>query len=61
MTAAQIEARYQETVVEIRRLLEESQAQMEQWEREMQGVKDQRELERRLWKTLREQKEGSEG
>ena len=61
MTASQIESKYQETVAETRRVMEESKKEMEIWEREYQGVKAQRELERRLWKTLREQKEGSEG
>lgn len=60
MTASQIEAKYQETVAETRKVMEESKKEMERWEREHQGLKDQRELERRLY-TLREQKEGSEG
>lgn len=62
MTASQIEAKYQETVAETRKVLEESKKEMEIWERERQTLKAQRELERslerRLWKTL---KEGSEG
>ena len=61
MTASQIEAKYQETVAEIRKVMEESKKEMDLWEREYQALIDQRELERRLWKTLREQKEGSEG
>lgn len=61
MTASQIEAKYQETVAETRKVLEENKKEMEIWEREYQGLEAQRELERRLWKTLREQKEGSEG
>lgn len=61
MTAIQIEAKYQETVAETRKVMEENQKDMEIWEREYQKLEAQRELERRLWKTLREQKEGSEG
>lgn len=61
MTASQIEAKYQETAAETRKVLEENKKEMEIWEREYQGLEAQRELERRLWKTLREQKEGSEG
>lgn len=61
MTASQIEAKYQEKVAETRKVMEESMKEMEIWEREYQGLKDQRELERRLVKELREQKEGSEG
>lgn len=59
MTASQIEAKYQETVAEIRKVMEESKKEMEKWEREHQKLKDQRELERRFY-TLK-QKEGSEG
>lgn len=61
MTASQIEAKYQETVAKTRKVMEENKKEMEIWEREHQELKDQRDLERRLWKTLREQKEGSEG
>lgn len=60
MTASQIEAKYQEKVAETRKVLEESNKEMEIWEREHQVLKAQRELERRLWKTLKEHKEGSE-
>lgn len=59
MTASQIEAKYQETVAETRKVMEESKKEMEKWEREHQKLKDQRELERRFY-TLK-QKEGSEG
>lgn len=61
MNTSQIEAKYQETVAETCKVMEESKKEMEIWEREHQGLRAQRELERRLWKTLREQKDGSEG
>lgn len=61
MTASQIEAKYQETVAETRKVLEENKKEMEIWEREYQVLEAQRELERRLWKKVVEDTEGTEG
>lgn len=54
MSGAQIEARYQEIVKEIRRVLEEARIRTEEVEREMEQLRNQREMERRIWEKLRE-------
>lgn len=54
MSGAQIEARYQEIVKEIRRVLEEARVRTEEVEREMEQLRNQREMERRIWEKLRE-------
>lgn len=59
MTADQIEARYQETVAQIRRVLEEDRLLGEKVESEMEGLRAQREMEKGIWEKLsRGRKEG---
>lgn len=58
MTPEQIEARYQDTVVQIRRVLDENRDLAEKVESEMEGLRLQREMERGIWEKLRGRKEG---
>lgn len=58
MTAGQIEARYQETVAKVLAVLEESRAQEEDIEREIERLTMEREMERRILEKLRGKKEG---
>lgn len=52
MTAEQIEARYQDTVAQIRRVLEEDRLLGEKVEIEMEGLRAQREMEKGIWEKL---------
>lgn len=53
MTSAQIESRYQEVTAEIRLVLEETRVRTKEVEREMEQLRNQREMERRIWEKLR--------
>ena len=53
MNGPQIEARYQEVTKEIRRVLEEARVKREEVDREIQQLRMQREMERRIWEKLR--------
>lgn len=53
MSASQIEARYQEVTKEIRRVLEEARVKTDEVEREIEQLRSQREMERRIWEKLR--------
>lgn len=53
MDGAQIEARYQEVVKRIKGVLEEVRVRTEEVEREMDVLRSQREMERRILEKLR--------
>lgn len=58
MTPEQIEARYQDTVAQISRVLDENRILTEKVESEMENLRLQREMERGIWEKLRGRKEG---
>ncbi|MCJ1265517.1 hypothetical protein MMC22_005397 [Lobaria immixta] len=59
MTPEQIEARYQDTVAQIRRVLEENRILADKVDSEMEGLRLQREMERGIWEKLRGKKESA--
>lgn len=63
MTAEQIEARREEVAAEIRGVLEEARVLGEEVEREMEGLRAQREMERGIWERIKaeEKREGGGG
>lgn len=58
MTAAQINTRYEEIVGKIQAVLEESRIAEEEIDREIERLKMEREMERRIWEKIRGKKEG---
>lgn len=58
MSAAQIEARYQETAEKIVAVMEEGRVLEEEVEKELERLRMEREMERRIWEKLRGRKEG---
>lgn len=58
MTPETIEARYQDTVAQICRVLDENRILAEKVESEMVGLSLQREMERGIWEKLKGRKEG---
>lgn len=57
MTAAQIEAAYQEKVKEILEVVEEDRKTNEEVERKVELLRKQREMERRVFWKMREERE----
>lgn len=53
MTPEQIEARYQDTVAQIRRVLEENRILTDKVDSEMDSLRLEREMERGIWEKLR--------
>ena len=58
MSKADIEKRYEEKVKEIRGVLEETERKTKEVEGEMEKLRMDREMERRVWGKLRRMKEG---
>lgn len=58
MSTADIEKRYEEKVKEIRGVLEETERKTKEMEGEMEKLRMDREMERRVWGKLRRMKEG---
>lgn len=58
MNAEQIEARYQETVAKVLAVLEESRVAEEEIEREIERLKMERDMERKILEKWRGKKEG---
>ena len=58
MTKADIERRYEEKVKEIRGVMEDNERKGREVEGEMEKLRMEREMERRVWGKLRGMKEG---
>ena len=58
MSTADMEKRYEEKVKEIRGVLEETERKTKEVEGEMEKLRMDREMERRVWGKLRRMKEG---
>lgn len=59
MTLKEIEKAYEEVVVKVREELEESEQRGKEVDEEMEKLRMEREMERRVWGKLRGLKEGS--